>query len=45
VGVGTGLMIFLKGIGDDRPAYLVGLIPTLAGVALMIYAFLIAPKE
>jgi hypothetical protein len=45
VGVGTGLMIFLKGIGDDRPDYLVGLIPTLAGVALMIYAFLIAPKE
>jgi len=45
VGVGIGLMVFLKGVGDKEPAYLVGLIPTLAGVALAVYAFALAPKE
>jgi hypothetical protein len=45
IGVGIGLMVFLKGVGDHEPAYLVGLIPTLAGVALLVYAYLLGPKD
>jgi hypothetical protein len=45
IGVGIGLMVFLKGVGDETPAYLVGLIPTLAGVALLVYGYLLGPKD
>ena len=45
IGVGIGLMAFLKGVGDDKPAYLVGLIPALAGVALLTYSYLLAAKD
>jgi len=46
-GVGLGMIIFLAGVGrnDPEPAYLMGLIPLLIGVALMIYAYWLAPKE
>jgi hypothetical protein len=45
IGVGIGLMAFLRGVGDQAPAYLVGLIPLLAGVALLLYAYVLAPKR
>ena len=44
--VGIGVMVFLKAIVHDEPAaYLVGLIPLLIGVALLVYAYVLAPKE
>lgn len=43
--VGVGLMIFLKGVNHDEPAYLVGTIPLLIGLALTVYGFVLAPKE
>jgi len=47
VAVGVGMMAFIKAVGRDNlsPAYLVGLIPLLIGVALLIYAYLLAPKQ
>ena len=44
IGVGIGLMVFLKGVGGAEPAYLVGLIPALSGVALLIYVYFLASK-
>ncbi len=44
IGVGIGLMVFLKGVGDKEPAYLVGLIPLLVGVSLLVYSYVLAPK-
>lgn len=46
-GVGIGMMIFLAGVNrnDHEPAYLMGLIPVFIGVALMVYAYFLAPKE
>jgi hypothetical protein len=43
--VGVGLMIFLRGVNHDEPAYLVGTIPLLIGLALVVYGFVLAPKE
>jgi hypothetical protein len=44
--VGIGVMVLLRGIAnDDGPVYLAGLIPLLIGLALLIYPFLLAPKE
>ena len=44
--VGIGVMALLHGIVQgEGPVYLVGLIPLLIGVALLVYAFLLAPKE
>jgi len=43
--VGIGMMVFLRGVDHDEPAYLMGLIPLLIGVALLVYVFLLAPKE
>jgi hypothetical protein len=45
VGVGVGIMIFLKALVEDAPVYLAGLIPLLIGVALLVYAYALAPKE
>jgi lipopolysaccharide export LptBFGC system permease protein LptF len=45
--VGISLMIFLravKGAGGE-PADLVGLIPAFIGIALLVYVYLLAPKE
>jgi len=44
-GVGIGVMIFLRGIEHSEPAYLVGVIPLLVGLALAIYGFMLAPKH
>jgi hypothetical protein len=43
--VGIGLMVFLHGVEHEEPAYLVGLIPLLIGVALLLYPLLLAPKS
>ena len=43
--VGLGLMIFLKGINHDEPVYLVGIIPLLIGLSLVVYSFVLAPKQ
>ena len=40
-----GLITAGVGRNDPEPAYLMGLIPLLIGVALMIYAYWLAPKE
>jgi Flp pilus assembly protein TadB len=47
VAVGIGMMVFIKAVdrGDPSPAYLVGLIPLLIGVALLAYTYLLAPKQ
>jgi len=38
-------MAMLRGLEHDEPAYLVGLIPLLVGLALTIYAFALAPRQ
>jgi len=49
--VGIGVMIFLRHVpisphsDGDNSAYLVGVIPGLIGVALLIYSYLLAPKD
>lgn len=43
--VGIGLMFFLHGVEREEPVYLVGLIPLLIGVALMVYAFTLVPRD
>ena len=43
--VGVGMMIFLRAVEHEESAYLVGLIPLLVGVALLTYAYVLAPKE
>lgn len=43
--VGIGLIVMLRGLEHEEPAYLVGVIPLLVGAALMAYAFGFAPKE
>ncbi len=43
--VGLGIMALLRGIVHDEPVYLAGLIPLLIGVAMLTYAFVLAPKE
>jgi len=46
IGIGMGLMAFLSAISDgNRAVGLVGLIPTLIGVALLIAAFMLAPRK
>jgi len=45
--VGIGMMVFIKAVGrgNPNPAYLVGLIPLLIGVALLAYTYFLAPKQ
>jgi hypothetical protein len=47
VAVGVGMMIFIKAVDrdDPDPTYLVGIIPLLIGVALLVYSYLLAPKQ
>jgi hypothetical protein len=40
-GVGVGLMIFLHETARGEPAYLVGLIPLLIGVALLAHCYMV----
>jgi hypothetical protein len=43
--IGIGVMVLLHGLERDEPVYLAGLIPLLIGLALLLYTFLLAPKE
>ena len=45
--VGVGMMIFLHALpdADARFAYRVGLIPLFIGIALLVYAYLLAPQD
>jgi hypothetical protein len=43
--VGLGVMVLLRGLEQEHPVYLAGLIPLLVGSALLVYAFVLAPKE
>ncbi len=47
VALGIGLMVFIKEVDrrDPAPAYLVGLIPLLIGIALLTYTYFLAPKQ
>jgi hypothetical protein len=45
VAVGVALMVMLAGLERREHAYLVGLIPLLAGAAILVYSYLLAPKE
>jgi hypothetical protein len=46
LGVGIGLIIFLRALLGNGGVYLCGLIPTFIGIALLVYAmFLAAPIE
>ena len=44
---GIGIMIFFRAMEDPnaKAVFLVGAIPLLIGLALMAYAYLLAPKE
>jgi len=46
VAVGIGMTILVWGVnrGEPEPVYLVGLIPVLIGLALLSYAYFLAPK-
>jgi hypothetical protein len=43
--VGIGVIVLLRGLEHEEPVYLVGVIPLLIGMALLAYAFVLAPKE
>lgn len=45
VAAGIGLMVFLIGLAGNKPAYFVGFIPLFVGLALLTYAYVLAPKE
>jgi hypothetical protein len=38
-------MVFLEELVPGPPVYLAGVIPLLIGVALLVYAYVLAPKE
>jgi len=44
-GVGAALIVFLRAILPDMQVYLAGLFPLLVGVAMLGYAFFLAPGE
>ena len=44
-GIGLGLMIFLRALIHGAPIYLAGTIELFIGLALLAYAFWLAPKE
>ena len=43
--VGIGVIVLLRGIGGDEPVWLAGVIPLLIGFVLLLYVFVLAPKE
>jgi hypothetical protein len=45
IGVGLGLMIFLKALIKGAPIYLVGLMVLFVGLSLLVYAFWFVPKD
>ena len=45
IGVGLGLLLLLRGLVQDEPVYLVGTIPMFIGLALLAYAYWLAPER
>jgi hypothetical protein len=45
MGVGIALMIFMGSVAHDARVAFVGLIPFLVGVALLVYTYILGPKE
>lgn len=45
VGVGVGLIALLKAIEKEEAVYLSGLIPLFIGFAMLLYSYMLAPKE
>ncbi len=45
LGVGVGLWVFLMNVEGHNQAHFVALIPMLVGLALLVYVFVMAPKE
>lgn len=43
--VGIGVIALLHGLEHDEPVYLAGVIPLLIGLAMLLYVFVLAPKE
>ncbi len=43
--VGLGLMALLKGVASHEAAWLSGLIPTLVGAVLLLYSYVLAPRQ
>jgi len=43
--VGLGLMALLRGVASHGAAWRAGLIPALMGAALLIYSYLLAPRQ
>jgi hypothetical protein len=43
--VGIGVMVMIRGLEHNEPAYLAGLVPLLIGVAMLTYGYVLAPKE
>jgi hypothetical protein len=43
--VGIGFMVFLKAEERSEPAYLIGLVPLLIGISLLVYVYILAPKD
>jgi hypothetical protein len=42
--VGAGLIVFLAAVDRNRPAWAVGVIPLLIGLALFAYVYLFSPR-
>ncbi len=42
---GLGVMAFFRLLVDDRPVWAMGLVPLLIGMAMLLYSYLLAPKE
>jgi hypothetical protein len=47
IATGIGMTIFLRVVDrhDPDPAYIAGIIPMLIGAALLVYAYVLSPKE
>jgi hypothetical protein len=43
--VGIGVMVFLGALAPNARLYLAGVIPLLIGVALLLYSYILAPKD
>jgi hypothetical protein len=43
--VGVGLMALLKGVASHEGAWLSGLIPALVGAVLLLYSYVLAPRQ
>lgn len=43
--VGIGVMVFLRALAPTAPLYLAGVIPLLIGAALLLYSYILAPKD